>query len=88
MVKEFTLSDEWRILRNAVSVYYKNIERDICSVIYVDVEKKYAGIYNEEQIKLIQHNEICNSLSIIYNSIYKKFFNINNLDEFLKNPKW
>ena len=88
MVKEFTLSDEWRILRKAVSVYYKNIEREISSVIYAKEEKINEGIYNKDKIKKIQQNETFNALTIVYKSIFKKFFNITSSDNSFKSPKW
>lgn len=88
MEKKFVLSDEWRILRNAVSVYYKRIERDISSVIYSDIKKTYERIYNEEQIQLIQRDKTANAVSIVNKSIFKKFFNITNLENSFRSPKW
>jgi len=88
MEKELKLSDEWRILRNAISVYYKKIKNNISSVIYSEVGKMYKEIYSETQIEKLQQAKTANSISVVYNSIYKKFFCINDINSLFGNPKW
>lgn len=88
MEKEFDISGEWKILRNLVSIYYKKIKKDISFVIYKEIERMYNKSYSEKQILNIQQGKTANSISVIYNSIYKRFFDITDLNETYNIEKW
>lgn len=88
MEKEFDISYEWRVLRNLVTNYYNKIKNDISFVIYKDIKRTYGGTYSEKQITSIQQGKTSNFLSVIYKSIYKRFFDLTDQDEFYKVEKW
>lgn len=88
MENNFDISYEWRVLRNLVTNYYNKIKNDISFVIYNEIKRTYGRSFSEEQIKNIQQGKTSNFLSVTYKSIYKRFFDITDQDEFYKVDKW
>jgi hypothetical protein len=88
MKENFLVSDEWKILRNLVSAYYKQIKSVIAKSIYFDTKESYKKVYSEEQIASIQRGRTCSALKVVYNSISSRFFDIQDFCEKSVEKDW